>query len=450
MGCGSSKAASASRPMSSMVPHHQPIASPLYQAEQAKAAAAAASQPQTAHGAASSTEGGVKQPFASQYDLKEKLGRGQFAVVHRAINRKTGLECAVKCITKATLTPEDLAALTIEVKSMQMLNGHPNFVQYYDFFDEKENFFLVMEVITGGELFDRICEKAKYTEREARDLVHQLASAIAFAHSKGIAHRDLKPENILLKSRTDDTSIKLADLGFAKLFSTQSPLMTTPCGTPGYVAPEILSGKPYEAGVDIWSAGVIFYILLCGYPPFASENDDQKELFAQIREGRYEFDPREWGVVSEQAKDLIRNILVVDPRKRFTAEQILRHPWMQAEASAIPDVALGGAIEQLKRFNARRRLKRAMNAVRSVVRTKILLAAKQMKSEETGIPAENVKLIDRSGRSAEEAAAAANSKLAMAMLSAAKAAKAGGSSTGLGTASNASADPEEVRGAANA
>lgn len=323
-----------------------------------------------------------KQPFALSYDLKERLGKGQFAIVYKAVNKKSNAIVAAKVMQKSALTPEDIAALAVEVRAMELLSEHPNFVKYYDFYDEKDHFFLVMELITGGELFDRICEKERYTEREARDLVRQLVEAIAYAHSRGVVHRDLKPENILLKSRTDDTSIKLADLGFAKVISSQNPMMTTPCGTPGYVAPEILSGKPYTSKVDIWSLGVIFYILMCGYPPFASERDDQRELFAMIKEGRYSFDPREWGSISEGAKDLIRNILVVDPARRYTAEQILAHPWMRADATAIPDVALGATIDQLKRFNARRRLKSAINTVRSTVRMRMLLAANRTATED--------------------------------------------------------------------
>jgi calcium/calmodulin-dependent protein kinase I len=165
---------------------------------------------------------------------------------------------------KSSLTDEDKAALAVEVKAMQMLNGHPNFVTLYDFFDEETHFYLVLELITGGELFDRICEKERYTEREARACIVQLAAAIQFAHARGVVHRDLKPENILLKSRNNDTSIKLADLGFAKVLSSPTDTMTTPCGTPGYVAPEVLMGRAYTASCDIWSLGVIFYILLCG------------------------------------------------------------------------------------------------------------------------------------------------------------------------------------------
>lgn len=361
--------------------------------------------------AASTANDGTKKLFAACYDLKEKLGKGQFAIVYKAVHKKTGTKCAVKVMIKSQLTKEDLDALSIEVKAMQMLTGHPNFVGFYDFFDEAEHFYLCMEIIKGGELFDRICEKAKYTEREARDLLRQLAAAIAFCHAKGVAHRDLKPENILLKSRHDDTSIKLGDLGFAKLFTAANPYMTTPCGTPGYVSSEVLSGNPYTCQTDIWSLGVIFYILLCGYPPFATESDDQKELFALIKAGKYDFDPREWGAISDQAKDLIRHMLVTDPTQRYTAEQVLRHPWMQMDAAALPDVELGATLEQLKRFNARRRLKKAMHAVRAAVRTKFLLAARVMKQAEA---AEN------SGQSAEEVARAANSPLALAMLAAKK------------------------------
>jgi calcium/calmodulin-dependent protein kinase I len=296
--------------------------------------------------------------------------------VYRAFNRKTRQEVAVKCIDKKALTPEDLAALKIEVKAMELLSDNPFFIKYFDFFEEPTMFYLVIELISGGELFDRICEKEKYTEREARAVIIHLTKAVYYMHQKNIVHRDLKPENILLKSKTDDTSIKLADLGFAALLSPTKSLMTTPCGTPGYVAPEILSGKPYSSPVDIWSLGVIFYILLCGYPPFVSERDDQKELFELIKHGKYTFDPTDWGKISPGAKDLVSKILVVDPAKRFTAQQILDHPWMKLDAALLPELVLTSQQEKLRRFNARRRLKKAMKAVRSTVRMRLLMAAR--------------------------------------------------------------------------
>lgn len=179
----------------------------------------------------------------------------------------------------------------------------------------------MLELIQGGELFDRICEKQKYTEREARQVMYLLSNALTFMHSKGIVHRDLKPENVLLKTKEDDTSIKLADLGFAKILSNPNQLMTTPCGTPGYVAPEVISGHSYGPACDVWSLGVIFYILLCGYPPFADDN--QEQLFNSIKKGHYQMDPAEWGVISDGAKDLVRKILVVDPKQRITAAQVI-------------------------------------------------------------------------------------------------------------------------------
>jgi serine/threonine protein kinase len=259
-----------------------------------------------------------------------------------------------------------------------------------------------MEIITGGELFDRICEKEKYSEREARVLMFQLASGLAFAHGKGVVHRDLKPENILLRGKDDDTSIKLADLGFAKVITSPTQLMSTPCGTPGcvrsgqrarrlspradapllslfsrsYVAPEVISGSKYTLACDMWSMGVIFYILLCGYSPFDAGDGDQAALFAQIKAGQYKFDPSHWGVISDGAKDLVKKILVVDPSKRLTSAQVLAHPWMKMEASALPNVPLSSAQAQMKRMLARRRLKAAMNNVRSIVRMKMLMAAR--------------------------------------------------------------------------
>lgn len=234
-----------------------------------------------------------------------------------------------------------------------------------------------MELLTGGELFDRICEKERYSEREARQVMFLMTNAIAYAHSKGVVHRDLKPENILLKSKDDDTSIKVADLGFAGILSSPTQVMSTPCGTPGYVAPEVLSNKPYGSQCDAWSLGVIFYILLCGYPPFSDDNTER--LFSLIQSGRYEMDPQEWGVISESAKDLVRKILVVDPSKRLTCDQILHHPWMKMDLNSIPDHSLVEALKQLKKFQARRRLKKVLQLVRSVVRTRMLLGIRKAK-----------------------------------------------------------------------
>lgn len=324
---------------------------------------------------------------------------------------------AVKQMQKAKLTPEDMAALTVEIRSMKLLSGHESFVKLYESYDEEKFYYLVIELISGGELFDRIVEKEKYTEREARRVIRQLTHAIAFAHSQGVAHRDLKPENVLLKNREDDTSIKVADLGFAKIVTKDNPLMTTPCGTPGYVAPEILSGRPYGLQADIWSLGVIFFILLSGYPPFADE--DQKRLFEQIKAAAYSFADPVWDSISDMAKDLIAKILVPDPARRLKASEILRHPWMTLDDEMINNVALSGTREQLKRFQARRRLKKAIQGIRSTVRMKMLLAARTAAAVERS----RVAADGGAGGGALAAVAAGGSGLASAMLTASKLAK---------------------------
>merc|ERR1712071_420659 len=173
----------------------------------------------------------------------------------------------------------------------------------------------------GGELFDRIVQKAFYNEKEARDVCKILLEALAYCHSKKVAHRDLKPENLLLVSVDDDHELKLADFGFAKKCPKEKCLHTQ-CGTPGYVAPEILSGVAYDTQADIWSLGVIVYILLGGYPPFIEQN--QRELFRKIRKGQYEFHEEYWGQVSDDAKNLIRQLLTVQPSKRYDANGAIK------------------------------------------------------------------------------------------------------------------------------
>ena len=181
-----------------------------------------------------------------------------------------------------------------------------------------------------------------------------------------------QPENVLLASEADET-IKVADFGFAKeLASTDDGMLHTACGTPGYVAPEILRQKPYGPSVDIWSLGVIFYILLCGYPPFHSDHG-QHDLFRKIKAGDYEFDSPDWDDISAEAKDLISHILIVDPRKRFNARQILAHPWMQLES--VGQANLARTVDNMRRFNARRKLRAAQKAVLSTVRMRMLVGA---------------------------------------------------------------------------
>jgi calcium/calmodulin-dependent protein kinase I len=249
---------------------------------------------------------------------------GSFATVKSAVSKADGSHWAVKCIDKASLSAEDEEARRVEVEVLQMVQ-HENIVRLKEVFDCQKTFYMVMEEMSGGELFDRIVEKEKYSEKEASSVIKKLANALKYCHDMGIAHRDLKPENLLYQSTEPDSEIKIADFGLAKLVKGDS-LMQTACGTPGYVAPEILESRPYGSEVDMWSLGVIMYILLCGFPPFYDENN--AALFASIKRGIFDFPSPYWDGISDVAKDLICRLLVVDPKKRYTAEQVLNHSWV--------------------------------------------------------------------------------------------------------------------------
>ncbi|CAM9242759.1 unnamed protein product, partial [Choristocarpus tenellus] len=211
-----------------------------------------------------------------------------------------------------------------------------------------------------GELFDRIVSKVVYNEKEARDLVCTLLEAVKYCHDRGIVHRDLKPENLLLVSEDNDALVKVADFGFAQKFMPDIGL-TTQCGTPGYVAPEILMRKKYNQAVDMWSVGVITYVLLGGYPPFHDEN--QTKLFMKIKKGVYVFHPEYWSDISSEAKDLISKMLTVDPKKRITASEALEHPYLKVKDAVLEATNMDVNLERLKLFNARRKFKSAIQSV---------------------------------------------------------------------------------------
>ncbi|EQC26304.1 CAMK/CAMK1 protein kinase [Saprolegnia diclina VS20] len=304
-------------------------------------------------------DAGLSKDF---YELGRVIGRGSYSTVRVAIEKATRTKYAAKCIRRANLSLDDVHALLVEVSVLKQMH-HRNIIALHQVFAEPEFFVLVTEFVEGGELFDRIVEKTCYTEREARDVVKSLLEVTAYCHAANIVHRDLKPENILLVNRDDHTSFKLADFGFAKRIAVDSAGLVTACGTPGYVAPEVLMGKPYGASVDVWSIGVITYILLCGYPPFHDEN--RPALFAQIKEGVFHFHEPYWDDVSDAAKDLITKMLTKDPKDRPTTAQLLRHPWISG--IDVGSVQLDNALNQLRQFNARRKLKATTIAVLSTV-----------------------------------------------------------------------------------
>jgi len=299
------------------------------------------------------------KPFNEVYKLGKQLGEGAFSVVKEGKKRQTDESYAIKIVTKAKLSKEDEIALKDEIDVLRDFNSK-HIIHLYDVFEEPDHYYMVTEKMTGGELFDRIVQKSYYNEQEARDTCEILLQAIHYCHQRKVAHRDLKPENLLLTSESDDSDIKLADFGFAKKVKTPKSLLTQ-CGTPGYVASEILEGKPYDTQADMWSIGVIAYILLGGYPPFIENN--QRTLFRKIRKGQYEFHEEYWGQVSEGAKDLIRNLLVVDPDKRYTSENALQNKWIGADASTLASLDLGTNLAALKKFNAKRKFKAAVSTV---------------------------------------------------------------------------------------
>nr|XP_039152163.1 calcium/calmodulin-dependent protein kinase type 1 isoform X3 [Drosophila simulans]XP_039152164.1 calcium/calmodulin-dependent protein kinase type 1 isoform X3 [Drosophila simulans] len=211
--------------------------------------------------------------------------------------------------------------------------------------------------VTGGELFDRIVEKGSYTEKDASHLIRQILEAVDYMHEQGVVHRDLKPENLLYYSPDDDSKIMISDFGLSKM--EDSGIMATACGTPGYVAPEVLAQKPYGKAVDVWSIGVISYILLCGYPPFYDEND--ANLFAQILKGDFEFDSPYWDEISESAKHFIKNLMCVTVEKRYTCKQALAHAWISGNEASSRNIH-GTVSEQLKKNFAKSRWKQAYYA----------------------------------------------------------------------------------------
>ncbi|EJD76692.1 calcium/calmodulin-dependent protein kinase type 1 [Loa loa] len=290
------------------------------------------------------------------YEFKDILGTGAFSKVFLAEQiSEPGFLVAIKCIDKKALKGKE-ESLENEIKVLRKLR-HSNIVQLYDTFDEKQYLYLVMELVTGGELFDRIVAKGSFTERDASILMRQVLEAAAFMHENGVVHRDLKPENLLYYDQTEDSKIMISDFGLSKI--DESGVMATACGTPGYVAPEVLQQKPYGKAVDIWSIGVITYILLCGYPPFYDEND--ANLFAQIIRGEYEFDSPYWDEISESAKDFISHLMCCDPEQRYTCHQALAHPWISGDTAGTKDIHCLVA-PHLKISLAKRNWKKAFNA----------------------------------------------------------------------------------------
>jgi calcium/calmodulin-dependent protein kinase I len=262
------------------------------------------------------------EPISGAYNIGRQLGKGAFAIVKEATNKQTGEKAAIKIIPQDKVAGEDLRLLRREIANLLAIE-HPNILKLLEVYEDPQNFYLVMELIQGKELFDKIIDMGNYSERDAAHIMSQILDALAYLHSKGICHRDLKPENLMSVGSGQRELIKIADFGLSKNFEEDT--MRTSCGSPLYVAPEILTAEQYDAQVDMWSMGVILYILLVGYPPFNAANPGI--LYRQIIEGQWTFGDG-WEGISAEAKDLVRKLMTRDPRKRLSAAQALQHPWI--------------------------------------------------------------------------------------------------------------------------
>merc|ERR1711991_593148 len=283
-----------------------------------------------------------KKTVGDIYKVGKELGRGAFAVVKEATHKESGRKNAVKIIDRGAMGDTNELSLQREIEIMQKVD-HPNIIALRQVFEDKKHVYLVMELVTGGELFDKIVEKGNYTESDAADLTRAIVEAIGYLHKLDIAHRDLKPENLLLKHKGTSTEVKIADFGLSRMVN-EAAMMKTACGTPTYVAPEVLTNTGYGPGVDMWSIGVITYILLCGFPPFYG--DSIPLLFEQILKGSYDYPVDYWEDVSDEAIDFIDHLLVVDRKTRYTAKQALEHPWLSGEKSDKP-LKIGEAMSKM-------------------------------------------------------------------------------------------------------
>ncbi|CAI5465113.1 unnamed protein product [Closterium sp. Yama58-4] len=259
----------------------------------------------------------------------EQLGVGQFGVIRACVSRSTGQVLACKAISKARiLAQEDAEDVAKEVRVMQQLRGHPHIVKIHRALEDHQSVHIIMEICRGGDLFDRVKAGGRLSERSAAAVTGRLVEALLWCHGKGVVHRDVKLENILLKQRGSDTDIRLTDFGMAAEVRP-GEVLTELIGTPYYMAPEVLAGS-YGAEADIWSAGVVLYILLCGLPPFYAASNEG--IFDAIRSKPVQFKAAKWNGVSSAAKQLISSMLEKNPRDRITGDEVLEHPWIKAHA----------------------------------------------------------------------------------------------------------------------
>lgn len=315
-----------------------------------------------------------------QYTFGKTLGAGSFGIVRYARDNKTGEEVAVKIILKKALKGREQMVLD-ELKLLQELE-HPHIVGFRNWFESKDKFYIVTQLATGGELFERIVENGSFTEQDASIVVVQMLEAVQYLHDKSIVHRDLKPENILYLTKDDDSNVVLADFGIAKRLEN-SEMLYSSAGSFGYAAPEVIMGTGHGKPCDIWSLGVITYTLLCGYSPFRSEN--VQDFISEVKNNNAViFHADYWKDVSKDARRFIIKVLQFNPDKRPTASELLKDPWLVSVAAEHKDTDLLPSIKQ-QRFDAKAKFRQAIEVVKLNNRIKKL---KEMQTEEDDDPNE--------------------------------------------------------------
>ncbi|KAK9515110.1 hypothetical protein VZT92_025780 [Zoarces viviparus] len=326
----------------------------------------------------------VTENIQEVFDFMEELGSGAFSEVYMVKEKTTGKLFAMKCVKKKQKTDPNLEN---EITVLRRIK-HDNVVGMEDLYESQTHYYLIMQLVSGGELFDRILDRGVYSEKDASSVIQQVLQAVSYLHENGIVHRDLKPENLLYYSQEENSKIMISDFGLSKMVNND--VMSTACGTPGYVAPEVLAQKPYSKAVDCWSIGVITYILLCGYPPFYEESETR--LFSKIMKAQYEFDSPFWDDISDSAKDFIRNMMQKNPSMRYSTDLALRHPWIIGKTARSQDIYYSVSVQIQKNF-AKSKWKQAYNAAVAINHMKKLqLAHSEVALRKASIP--DIKVID--------------------------------------------------------
>jgi len=338
---------------------------------------------------------------------KDALGKGAAGCVYKATHKNSNVQAAIKVCEKEALDEDG------ELKEVKVWENllHPNIVRLYSYKMTSDKLYLVTELMEGGELFDAIVKRGEtvgYSEKWAQNIAEDIALALQYLHKHKVVHRDIKPENLLLSKPITDKSyeVKLADFGFADTLNKKHRKLHARLGTPGYAAPEILEDRSYGTEVDMWSFGVVLYILLCGYPPFDDEADDDEDIL----KGRFEFDEEDWADVSPSAKDLIQKLIHVDQKTRLTADQVLQHPWMKLPLAE--SKRNDKAMKRLKKYVAKKRWKKSGNTIRASIKMARLSIRKKGQSSKLLAKLKEINLdeLDESDEP-EKSSGAANTSL---------------------------------------